>query len=419
MSQLDLRETLFSTVESLKEELVSIMRETISVPSVSPSGSHYGEMVDVYKNILSRHGIQYRIIRVPQDFVDSHCPPEAKGNPRYIVEARMPGRNRGLIGFNGHYDVVPGGPGWTVTEPFKPRLVEGKLYGRGAIDMKGGIASVLMAMIALREAGIAPHHNIVFHLVPDEEIGGECGTGWLVENMDETPDEVYIPEPSRIDRVWHGHKGALWVEVRVEGKPAHASTPWLGVNAFMDSAKLALWLQENYVPTVSSHISRYKYDLPGAEKATAMIGGVAGVEGGGKTNQVPGSFKFSIDRRIIPEETVEDARKEFEAHIVKAIGELGLGERVSYRIIHSMEAVVSSPESPPVKKIQRAASLLGINVEPSVCMGGLDLRYYAMKGIPTVSYASGNETPHAPNEYIDIDEALKVAKIYSLTMAGE
>ena len=408
---------LSDIVDELKDELVSILEETISIPSTSPSGEMYGDMIDAYREIFSRLSIPHRVITVPQDFVDEHCPREARGNPRYILEARLPGGS-GIIGFNGHYDVVPGGPGWTVSEPFKPRMVGNRLYGRGAVDMKGGIASVITAMAAVREAGLSPPNSIVVHLVPDEEIGGECGTGWLVENVSPLPGEVYIPEPSRIDRVWHGHKGALWAEVRIRGTPAHASTPWLGVNAFLDAARLALWLEEHYAKAVGRHVSRYTYDLPGAERATAMIGGVAGVEGGGKTNQVPGAFTFTVDRRVIPEETVGDARRELEEYLARAAVELGLGDRVSLRVVHEMEAVVSSPDSPPVKRIRGAASLFGVEVVPSVCMGGLDLRYYAVKGIPTVAYDSGNETPHAPNEYVDVGEALLVSKIYSVIMAG-
>ena len=408
--------TVLDRVESLQNEIVEILSEMIKVPTVSPSGEKYGEFVDRMKTLLGKYGLDYRIIGVPQDFVDSNCPEEARGNPRYIIEVKLPGKSGEIIDFNGHYDVVPGGPGWSVTDPFKPVVRDGRVYGRGSVDMKGGLASVLGAFIAFKEEGVTPRFTSRLYMVPDEEIGGECGTGWLVDHLDTAPKAVIIPEPSGTRRVWHGHKGALWVEVNVKGRTAHASTPWLGVNAFEKVSRMAVWLFDNYVPAVNTIVSKYKYDLPGAERATAMIGGVVGMKSTGKINQVPGSVYFTIDRRINPEENVESAHKQLQEYLELAAEKTEA--EYEYRIVHSMEPALTSTDSPAVKMVVEAAGKLGIQVEPTVCMGGLDLRYYTMKGIPASSYGPGNNTPHMPDEYVDISELVTAAKVFALILEG-
>ena len=407
---------ILERVDSLQKDIVDILSEMIKVPTVSPSGEKYGDFIDKMKSILESYGLAYKVMNVPQDFVDEHCPDEARGNPRYIIEVKLQGGEGKSIDFNGHYDVVPGGPGWTVTDPFKPVVKEGKLYGRGSVDMKGGLASVLGAFIAFKEEGVMPKKTARLYMVPDEEIGGECGTGWLVENLDEIPEAVIIPEPSGTDKIWHGHKGALWVEVNVKGKTAHASTPWLGVNAFERASKMAVWLFENYVPEVNLIKSRYKFDMPGAEMATAMIGGVVGMKSGGKINQVPGSVYFTIDRRINPEETVESALKQMKEFLELA-AEKAQAE-YEMKIVHTMEPALTPVDTVAVKMVIDAASKIGLKVEPTVCMGGLDLRYYTVKGIPASSYGPGNNTPHMPDEYVDLDELVKAAKVFALLLQG-
>ena len=129
-------------VESYRDFAVRFLGEIVSIPTVSPWGEGYEEFARVSKELLESVGVSVEIHRVPQEYVDPRVPPEGRGRARYIVLARIGNRDNVILHFNGHYDVVPGGPGWSVTEPFKPRIVDGKLYGRGTTDMKGGIAAI-------------------------------------------------------------------------------------------------------------------------------------------------------------------------------------------------------------------------------------------------------------------------------------
>ncbi len=400
---------------SSHEYAVRVLMDLISIPTVSPDGSHYGEAASLLERELSRFTDEVEVVEVPRAYQREKCK-GASENPRYIVIARL-GSGQKTLHYNGHYDVVPGGQGWTVTDPFKPVVRDGRLYGRGAIDMKGGIAAVLGALHAMAETGRGPVHRVEVAFVPDEEIGGECGTGYLVEEVykGRPPEYVVIPEPSGLERPWHGHKGVLWAKVTVRGVNAHGSTPWRGRNAFLLASRLALKLQDLYTPVVSQRKSKYPTVPEESMYPTFMIGGEAGVPGGGKTNQIPGEFYFTIDRRLIPEESLDAVRDEIEALVRYAAIGLGLSQE-DYRVEYtaSMEPAINEPGE-LLTALKNAGRLAGVEVgDPVVCPGGLDLHYYTAKGSKALSYGPQGGTAHAPDEYIELEELEKLVDIFYL-----
>lgn len=396
-------------VEKALEYSVDALSKLISIPTVSPAGEHYGEAAELLARELEGLGFRVNVIRVPGDYQKSRCP-EAGGNPRFIVYGILEGGPRRLH-FNGHYDVVPGGSGWSVTEPFKPIVRDGRLYGRGAIDMKGGIAAVLGALKLLRDSGYRPRLTIETGFVPDEEIGGRCGSGYLVEYMGRAPDYVLIPEPSGLRAPWHGHRGLLWVTVKIKGLSAHASTPWLGKNAFLLAAQVALELQRMMSSVYPARRSKYRIEPVEASMPTAMIGGVAGVVGGGKTNQVPGEFSFTIDRRLIPEETVSQALEELKTMIAWATHLVGADYEL--QVDYSTEPAINEPGE-LYEALREAALKAGVTIgEPIVCPGGLDMWYYTRAGSKALAYGPEYKTAHAPDEHISLDELRKLILIYA------
>ncbi len=397
------------------ERAKSVLKKLISIPTVSPQGDFYDEASEVLARELESIGMKVEVIKVPSDYQSERCP-LASENPRFIVYGVLGEDLQGpTLHFNGHYDVVPGGPGWTVTEPFKPVEREGKIYGRGAVDMKGGIAAVIGALSTvsskLREAGV----RVEAAFVPDEEIGGHCGTGYLVEYLERSgrvPEYVLLPEPSGLDRPWHGHRGILWVKVKVKGRTAHASTPWLGVNAFLAASRLALELHSLLASMYSQRISRYEIEPEDAKMPTAMIGGVAGVPGGGKTNQVPGEFEFTIDRRLIPEERVSEAWNEIKSAIRWASIKAGVEAEASIDI--AAEPAINEP-GPLLEALKEAARESGRAVgDPVVCPGGLDMWYYTTRGSKALAYGPSYHLAHAPDEHISVEELGFLVKVFSL-----
>ena len=140
---------------------------------------------------------------------------------------------RPLLHFNGHFDVVPVGDGWTV-DPFAGIVKDGKIYGRGATDQKAGIAASIYAIEAIRRCGIRLRGTVEQSGTVDEESGGFAGMAYLAERgfvSRERTDFVIITEPLNVDRVCLGHRGVYWFEVRTLGRIAHGSMPFLGVSA--------------------------------------------------------------------------------------------------------------------------------------------------------------------------------------------
>ncbi len=382
------------------ERAVDVLKRLIAIPTVSPQGDFYEEASELLARELESIGMDVEVLRVPGDYQRERCP-LASENPRFIVLGRIGGGGP-ILHFNGHYDVVPGGPGWTVTEPFKPVERDGKVYGRGAVDMKGGIAAVIGALSSV--AGKLKNAPITVEaaFVPDEEIGGHCGTGYLVERLERAPDYVILPEPSGLERPWHGHRGIMWVRVKVKGRTAHASTPWLGNNAFLSASRLALELHSVLASIYSQRTSKYEIEPEDAKMPTAMIGGVAGVPGGGKTNQVPGEFEFTVDRRLIPEERVSQAWEEFRAALRWASIKAGVEAEAFIEI--AAEPAINEP-GPLMEALRRAAREAGRDVrDPVVCPGGLDMWYYTVRGSKALAYGPSYHLAHAPDEHISLED---------------
>jgi succinyl-diaminopimelate desuccinylase len=388
-------------VESRAVELLSRL---VSIPTVNPPGERYAELVDLAERFFKSLGMDTEVVEVPRAEVAARCP-ECADRPRLILVARS-GEPR--IHFNGHYDVVPPGPpeGWRVTGPFEPRYVNGRLYGRGAVDMKGGLTSIMLAAERAAREGL---QGFEVSLVPDEETGGETGAGYLVRSGMVKAPWVVIAEGSGEDRIWIGHRGLVWFMVEVRGRQAHGSTPWLGLNAFEGAAYLACRLRE-YAAAIASRRSRYEYDDPRGASPTVSAGGE--VRGSVKVNVVPGYFAFSVDRRVIPEESLEGVEREFVEFVRGAAGEIP--HAVEVRVLNRCEPSVIEPDHPLVEALSRAVKeVTGRRPRRTVCMGGLDLRFFTRAGVPAVAYGPGPaEVAHAPDEYVEVRQVVSVALSY-------
>lgn len=388
----------------MESRAVELLSKMISIPTVNPPGEKYQEFVDFAERYLRGIGLETEVVEVPRSEVAKYCP-ECVDYPRLILIARS---GEPKIHFNGHYDVVPPGPleSWKVAKPFEPVYQNGRLYGRGAVDMKGGLTSILLAAEKAQREGLS---NFEISLVPDEEIGGETGAGYLVRSGRVKAPWVIIAEGSGEDNIWVGHRGLLWFLVEVYGKQAHGSTPWLGLNAFEGAAYLAVKLRE-YAKAISTRVSRYEYEDPRGAVPTVTIGGE--VRGSVKANVVPGYFAFTVDRRVIPEEDLEEAKREFLEFIQEAAKELP--HKVEVKIINMSEAAAVDPGHPLVKVLERSVeSVLGRGPRKTICIGGLDARLFIKAGMPAVTYGPGPiGMAHAPDEYVEIRQVVNVAEVY-------
>jgi len=407
-------ERAIKEIDSLRDWGVEVLKKMVSIPTVNPPGENYGEFVQYAKEVLASIGMEVKVYEVPRRVVERKSPDLAP-YPRYILVART-GKGSKILEINGHYDVVPPGSGWS-RDPFKPVVEGSRLYGRGAVDMKGGIASAILAARVLIESEIVDELDGVLEilLVPDEEIGGETGTGYALESGIVRPSYVVIAEPSGVDRVWIGHRGAVWGFIEVFGRQCHASTPWQGINAFTYLARIVVALEERYGRELERRVSRYEYDDERAARPTIAIGGE--VRGGAKINIVPGYFAASVDRRLIVEERPEDVERELRELVEEIVSELGVeGLRAEFRAIHRMPPSITDPESPLVKSLVEACTrVLGYRPRTVVCSGGLDAWYYTTRGIPAVTFGPGpTDTAHIADEYVDLEQVVAVAKVFTI-----
>ncbi len=392
---------------------VKLLCDLISVPTVVPPGEKYEELVSLARDVLRELGLGVEVHRVPKEVVAKKLP-GMEEYPRLILLARL-GSGRPILHFNGHYDVVPPGSGWR-RNPFKPVVEGGRVYGRGASDMKGGIACFIYAVKSLLDAGWQPEHgSIELSLTPDEEVGGATGVGYMLEAGLSKPDYVVVAEPTGPARVWIGNKGNVWLRVRVYGKQAHASTPWLGRNAFEDAAYIAYKLSTSYREMISTRLSKLPYEDPREARPTLTLGGeVAG--GGGKINVIPGYFEFTVDRRTIPEEDPRQVEAELRGFIEAVAQEIGA--RVDVVTVAVGEAAYTSPDSELVRAVvEEAEKVLGRKPKTVVCAGGLDTRYYQARGIQAVTYGPGSpEQAHVPDESIEVAAIREVGEVYARLM---
>ena len=392
-------------VYALAEE---VLEKSIQYPTVL--GEAYRDIVEYYAEVLSNYGVHTMIHRVPDEYVWKHLGKSMNTDkPRYILLARI-GSGDKVLQYNGHYDVVAPGKGWTVTDPFTPKKIDGKLYGRGATDMKGGLAAFTAALAYLSSTKEPLDHIVEAAYVPDEEIGGLTGTGYLVRELGSRPDWVVIGEPSGLGTIWVGHKGLVWMEVIVKGRQTHASTPWLGDNAFEKMVCVARYLIERAKPSIESRVSRYEYDVEESRRPTMVMGGR--LTAPGSVNIVPGEVSFSIDRRLIVEEKLEEAEEELRRYVLEAASNCGAD--VEIRVLSRLNPSFTDPDTDLVRTLSSIVEkVIGASPRRVVCTGGLDLHYYTDAGVKAVAYGPGVfGVAHAANEYIVLDDLYRAVDVY-------
>lgn len=407
---------LLKKVEELSNETIKLAKELIKFPTVNPPGERYEECARFIRNKLEKIGFDAEIINVPVEKLPELVPCGER-LPRPNILGTLKGiKGKPTLHFNGHYDVVPPGRGWTVTKPFEPVIREGKLYGRGSADMKAGIAAIIMAAKAVIEIGIPLKGTLTISVTPDEETGGQAGLGFLVRTgYLKRIDYALIPEPLvEVDGFHAAHKGALWLEIKVKGKAAHASMEFAGLNAFLKAAKLVLTLRNRLNEAfIRKGPSKYLIQPEKAGYPTILIGGIA--RGGVKINVVPDEFVFTIDRRINPEETSEEAYNEIIAIIEKMKSE-DPELKVSVKKILEASPALTPIDHPFCKTLSNVfREVMGSSAKISLAPYFADMRYLTQIGIPSVMCGPGMlKQAHSANEYCYVKNIMTFTKIFAL-----
>jgi len=409
-----LKARLQAAIEARRDEIVALCSDLIKFPSENPPGD-MTEIAGWLQEYLEKRGFK----------VKTYAP--EKG--RISVVTQLDGGPGRTLVLNGHMDVVPAGDTsrWDFP-PFCGDVRDGKILGRGATDMKGGLTAVIAVMVLLSEMGERLPGKLILTAVPDEETGGEFGSQWLVESGTVTGDACLIGEPATVLGTFVGEKGLCWLKLTARGRPAHGSMPAMGENAIMKMAAalpLIQQIEEDHVdiPADIAEIvagskvlfSKMLEGVAGKERA-ALVGhcldhssvNVGVIHGGSKTNMVPDKCVVEVDIRV-PAGTTPDAVRD---RVVGLLEKAGLGDIECEFLARSNPSYTPPTEEIYQLVVANAKQVTGIEPKPLFVTGGTDGRFFRWKGIPAICYGPGElEGAHAYNEYVKVDNLISATKV--------
>jgi succinyl-diaminopimelate desuccinylase len=327
------------------------------------------------------------------------------------------------VHFNGHFDVVPAGAGWTV-DPFAAVVRDGRIYGRGACDMKAGIAAAVYAAEAVRRAGVRLTGSIEISGTVDEESGGFAGVRWLCEQgriAAARTDFVIIPEPLNVDRVCVGHRGVYWFEVTTHGRIAHGSMPFLGTSAIEHMSRVIEAFYRDLAPKFANRIT----DVPVVpERARRPTLNVNAIEGGqpldvGQTPCVADRCRAVFDRRFLLEEGFENTREEV-GMVLEQVAATTPDMFYELRDLMIVHPVRTPDDSPVIAAVEQAiGQVLGRQATLVASPGTYDHKHVDRIGgvRDCVAYGPGIlDLAHQPDEWCAIDDLINATKVLAISL---
>lgn len=389
---------VLNIIESKKEELASMLQKLIMFKSVNPPGNE-GPIARFLSKRLEESGFEVKLVEVEKD------------RPNVIGKLYGTEGKKCLLCYS-HVDVVPPGDlnNWTYP-PFEGVRVNDEIFGRGAQDHKFPIPPFIIAADAIREAGLKLKGNLVFTFVADEETGGEFGFKHLVTNgyFNDTDCMIYGSAASLGDSVIVAANGAMWTNVIVKGKMAHTAFLENGVNAIIASNKVITSLQE-----LAELVNKRSHPITGNSRMSINM-----IEAGDKINVLPDKCIITIDRRITPSESFEEARKEIQ-DVLDKIKKKEPDLNVELVTKPGNPPVETDPNSEIVKVVRRSGKeIIGKEISVKGIAGSSDYSWYVnILKKPCVSYTINQveKRPHAANEFCKISDLVLSAKAYALSI---
>ena len=403
-------------IESRKKSLIELTQDLIRMPTVNPPCANYLETCEFLKKRLEASGFETQLIRAKGAIADSDK------YPRWNIVAKYAGKNPGdCVHFNSHTDVVEVGHGWT-KDPFGGELHDGKIYGRGACDMKGGLATSIIAAEAFIATYPDFNGSIEISGTADEESGGFGGVAYLAEKgFFKHVDHVIIPEPLNKDRVCIGHRGVWWAEVETKGRIAHGSMPFLGDCAVRHMGAVLEQLEEKLYPALKDKKTTMPVVPDGAKESTLNINSIHGGEAeqeedytGLPSPNVPDRCRIVIDRRFLIEEKLPEVKSEI-YELLNNLKENRQNFDFEIRDMHEVHPTMAPKDAPVVTTISNAIKdVLGKTAEQVVSPGTYDQKHIDRIGKldNCIAYGPGIlDLAHQPDEWIGVDDMIDSAKI--------
>ena len=393
--------------EYIERSIVEITRKLVAKRTVNAGKDRLSEFE--YLEVPGQEAMACEVVR---EYLDEWKIP-------YEVHEGAPGRENLIASlFDGdkslmmglHTDVVPPGDGWD-TDPFEVVEKDGRLYGRGALDDKGPLASVMMSAWMMKELDLDLNGKFQIAAIASEEFreAGEEDPGieFLLKNKLVNTDMAIIPDiGEQMKLIDIAEKGRAVYKVSTYGAQAHGSTPEHGVNAANMMARV-LTAYEGWELKHERH--------PVLESPTMNVGMI---RGGSAANIVPGECHTTVDVRFVPGQTSEGVRQELEQKAREALADYLEDERTDVRVVveDATEPHDIAADHPMIPAIQsNTDDVLGLTPQPIGIGGGTFAKAFNLGGIPAVGFGPGlDEQFHVSNEYVDTKELVDFCLITAL-----
>ncbi|MGX7390839.1 ArgE/DapE family deacylase [Dolosigranulum pigrum] len=371
-----------------QEQKINILRDVIKIKSIN---NHEKEVALYYQSLLSKHGIESTII-------------EYEGNRANLIAEINGGTPGKTLVFNGHMDVVDvSDPTKWTYPPFAAKVVEGKMYGRGTTDMKGGLTALILAFIAIKESNVSFKGTLRFVANLGEEIGMYGSEQLVDEGYLDDVDAFIIAEPSSHQMIITSHKGSLQYEIISEGMAAHSSVPEQGINSISQAM--------DYINTSNRLFEQARGIINPDLGETINVFTV--INGGDQINSVPERTVIKANARIIPEFNNEQTLQLIEQSLVE-VNERSKGT-LRLNILQNNLPVETPADSDLVHAIHQAT---GQKIPVQAMMGATDASNFARLKQPFDLAIFGPGDPsraHAIDEYIEIEDYLSFINIFEAT----
>lgn len=373
-----------------RDDAIRLLADFVRIPTLNPPGADTPG-AELLARELDRRGLGPELTEI------------GPGQANVIARIRGTGECPALL-FNGHIDVVPPGEVPWKHPPFGAVIEDGKLYGRGAADMKGALAAMLITFDILAQGRRKLRGDLIFSAVTDEELGASGARRLVTDGLTRDVGGVVIGEPTSFN-AYVAQKGLIWLDLETTGVTAHGSMPHLGHNAIVDMQAL--------LGEVLAIPLREGTD-PGSGRATLNVGMI---HGGVGPNVVPDLCRVSLDFRLPPgvghEEMTENVRE-----AVRRAEERAPGMRVRIRTTSTRPAVATSTGDPLVRLVLEVCrEKLGRRQE-ALPTPGFATDASALCSDPPIPFViigpGREELAHKPDEYIEIDDYLKAIDLYAV-----
>ncbi|MGP3722498.1 acetylornithine deacetylase/succinyl-diaminopimelate desuccinylase family protein [Cereibacter sphaeroides] len=412
---------LIAQVEARRADLVALTQDLVRIPTLNPPGRNYRALCDM---LAARLAPQFEV-----ELVRAHgAPGDSEAYPRWNLIARRQGARDGdCVHFNSHHDVVEVGHGWT-RDPFGAEVEGDRLYGRGACDMKGGLAASVIAAEAF--LAVCPDFagSIEISATADEESGGFGGVAYLArQGRFAHVQHVLIPEPLHKDRICLGHRGVWWAEVETQGRIAHGSMPFLGDSAIRHMGALLAEIEERLYPLLATRTTAMPVTPEGARQSTLNINSIHG----GEPEPEPGytglpapcvadRCRIVIDRRFLIEEDLNEVKAELRA-LAERLAEARPGFAFEIRDLFEVRPTLTDRDAPVVRSTAAAIErVLARQAEYVVSPGTYDQKHIDRIGKlkNCIAYGPGLlHLAHQPDEWVGIADMIDSAKVMALVLA--